>query len=113
MSIITTNNPPLKCVFQLACKYHLSCAIHAADVDHLGSPDRITTTGTEIFSGGARFGHHRWRGRGVRATACASVGEELVAVNQNVGQFVVNAELQQMVAGGSDGPAVLIMMGYD
>ena len=104
---------PLKCRFQLSSQYHLRCAIQTTNVDSLGGSDGIPTTGTDILTGGTGLCHHWWRGRGVCAAACASVGEKLVTVDQNVGQFVVHAELQQTVAGGSDGPAVLIMMGYD
>ena len=44
------------------------------------------------------------------AGACASVGEELIAVDQNVGQVIVQAELKQGVTGTCNYPAVLIMV---
>ena len=44
------------------------------------------------------------------AGARASVGEELIAVDQNVGQVIVQAELKQGITGACNRPAVLIMV---
>ena len=43
--------------------------------------------------------------------ACNLKAGELIAVNQNVGQFIVQAELQESITGGSMTPAVFIRMG--
>ena len=97
----------------LSCQYHLFCAVQTADVDVLGSSDGIAATGTHIFSGGACFGNYWWRGGSVCAGACDSVASILVAVDQNVAQIVIQAELQEAVARACDCPSVLVVMIHD
>ena len=47
------------------------------------------------------------------AGSCDSVAAVLVAVDENVTQIVVQAELQQTVTGACDGPSVVVMVIYD
>ena len=47
------------------------------------------------------------------ACSCASVAAIFVAVDQDVTQIIVQAELQQMVTGGCDRPSVLVVVVYD
>ena len=42
--------------------------------------------------------------------ACDSVAAVLVAVDENVTQIVVQAELQEAIAGACDGPSVLVVV---
>lgn len=84
--------------------------IQAADVDGFGSPDGVAAAGADILPGGAGLAPGGWRGWSVRAGSCDLVAAVFVAVDENVGQIVVQAELQQMVAGACDRPAVFVMM---
>ena len=47
------------------------------------------------------------------AGSCDSVATVLVAIDKDVTQVIVQAELKQSVAGMCDGPSVLVMMIYD
>ena len=47
------------------------------------------------------------------AGACDSVAAVLVAVNENVTQIVVHAELQETITGACDCPSILFVMIYD
>ena len=96
--------------FQLSCQYHLRCAIQTADIHRLGCPHRITAARADIFSGGAGFGNRRWRSWCVCAGSCDPETTAFVPVNENVTQIIVQAELQQAVAGRCDRPSVFFMM---
>ena len=47
------------------------------------------------------------------ACSCASVAAIFVAVDQDVTQVIVQAELQETVAGACDGPSVLVVVDHD
>ena len=105
--------PPLNCTFQLSRKHHLFCTVQTADVDVLGGPDRIAATGTDILPGGACTGCYRWRGGSMCAGACDPVAAVFVAVDENVTQIIVQAELQEAVAGACDRPSVFVVVIHD
>ena len=82
------------------CNHHLYTTIKTTDIDRLCCPDGITTTGANIFACAARLS--RCYNPGVTAVcscACNLTAAELVAVNQNVAQIVVKAELQEGITG--------------
>ena len=82
------------------CNYHLYTTIKTTDIDRLCCPDGITTTGANIFACAARL--PRYYNPGVTAMSSRAGNLEaavLVAVQQNVGQIIVNAELQEGITG--------------
>jgi len=83
----------------LSRNHHLLYTIQAADVDHLSSSDGITTTGADIFSGGACFGDRRWRSGKVRAGSSDSETDVLIAIDKDVSQIIVQAELKKTITG--------------
>ena len=68
--------------------------IQASDIHGLGSSYGIATAGADILPGGTGASTSRWRGRGMGAGSCDSVTAVFIAVNENVTQIVVQAELQ-------------------
>jgi hypothetical protein len=112
-ALYNSEKSPLKCTFQLSCKYHLFRTVQATDIDILGGSHGITTAGADILPGGISFADSRRRGRGVRAGSCDSVAAVFVAVDQDVTQVIVQAELQETVTGTCDCPSVLVVMIHD
>ena len=91
--IITVKNSPLNYTFQLSSQNHLLGAIQTTNVDGLGGSDGITTAGADVLSCGTGLDSCGWRGRSVCAGSCDYVAGEFVAVDENVGQIVVQTEL--------------------
>ena len=76
------------------CQNHLLCAIQTTDVDVLGSPDGIATAGANILPGAGCFA-----GDGNAGCASCTAHRDsdtvvFVAVDENVGQVIVQAKLK-------------------
>ena len=95
----------------LHCQKHLLVAVHTGDVDGLGCPDTHAAAGTHILAAAALAG----RGGG----SCTVMGSRsgdleaavLVAVQQDVGQVVLQNHFQKLVAGSGVRPSVLLGVG--
>ena len=99
--------------FILARNYHLLMAIHASDMDALGSTDRVTAAGTDIF---AAAGWLRRRRCGISAmTACAGDRDTVMLIpgDKNVSQVIFEDKVQQFLAGVRDCPTILRVMLYN
>ena len=86
-------------------------AIHTGDVDHFRSPDRVSAARADIFSAVGWL----WSYRGHSSAAVsASTGDRdsvvVVPGNQNVGQSGFQNEVQKVIAGMGDSPAIFGVM---
>ena len=92
-------------------KLHLDvAALDASDPHRLGCPNRHATAGASILAAAARP-NRRGAARTVIATsseANTKAGAVLVSGQQNVGQVVLQHELQQTLSGSGVAPAVLV-----
>ena len=90
---------------------HLLVAVHTGDVDGLGCPDTHAAARTHILAAAALAG----RGGGSAAAVGAGAGDleaaVLVAIQQNVGQVVLQNHFQKLVAGSGVRPSVLFGVG--
>ena len=91
---------------------HLRLTVHASDMDALGSPDRIATTGADIFAAAGWL--RRWR-CGI-AVVIASAGNrdtiELIPCDKNVWKFIFKHKVQQFIRWRCQRPAVFLVVGY-
>ena len=91
----------------LTCKNHNLSTVHTGDIDHFRSPDRVSAARADIFSAVGWL----WSYRGHSSAAVsASTGDRdsvvVVPGNQNVGQSGFQNEVQQVIAGMGDSPAI-------
>ena len=79
-------------------------------MDALGSPDRIATTGADIFAAAGWL--RRWR-CGI-AVVIASAGNRdsvmLIACNENIGQVIFKDKIQQFFAWVRNSPTIFGVM---
>ena len=83
-------------------------------MDHFRSPDRVSAARADIFSAVGWL----WSYRGHSSAAVsASTGDRdsvvVVPGNQNIGQSGFQNEVQQVIAGMGDGPAVFRVVLYN
>ena len=90
---------------------HLLVAVHTGDVDGLGCPDTHAAARTHILAAAALAG----RGGGSAAAVGAGAGDleaaVLIAVQQNVGQVMLQNHFQKLVTGSGVRPSVLLGVG--
>ena len=83
----------------LSGENHLLGTVQTGNVDNLGCPDRIAAAGAEVFAGAGCARRRRSEVAAVSACAGDLETSELVAVDQDVGETVLQNEVQQSFAG--------------
>ena len=99
----------------LSNQKQLFVAVHASDVYNLCGSDAHATTGASVFAAAALSGSHTDEGRDT--VVSAGTGNlktaELIPIDKNVGQVVLQNELQEVITGTGNRPTVFLMMIHD
>ena len=99
----------------LSNQKQLFVAVHASDVYNLCGSDAHATTGASVFAAAALSGSHTDEGRDTVVSAGAGNLEtaELIPIDKNVGQVVLQNELQEVITGTGNRPTVFLVMIHD